>query len=112
MAEHMLILGIEKPNKETVYMCAAFPSACGKTNLAMLKIVAVAESVQYVVANSRHNSHIQYNIDRIGEMIELNQKTLPGCLLHRTKPNDVARVEGRTFIFHTTLSGLQRSTLL
>ena len=33
-----------------------------------------------------------------GEMIELNQKTLPGCLLHRTKPNDVARVEGRTFI--------------
>ena len=33
-----------------------------------------------------------------GEMIELNQKTLPGCLLHRTNPNDVARVEGRTFI--------------
>lgn len=33
-----------------------------------------------------------------GEMIKLNEDLLPGCLLHRTKPNDVARVENRTFI--------------
>jgi phosphoenolpyruvate carboxykinase (GTP) len=47
MAEHMLILGLEDPSGKVTYMAAAFPSACGKTNLAMM--VSALESEGYRV---------------------------------------------------------------
>ena len=47
MAEHMLVLGLEAPGGKVTYMAAAFPSACGKTNLAMM--VSALESQGYRV---------------------------------------------------------------
>ena len=47
MAEHMLILGLEDPSGKVTYIAAAFPSACGKTNLAMM--VSALESQGYRV---------------------------------------------------------------
>ncbi len=56
------------------------------------------EKVVWIDGSEEQLAQLKAEAISTGEMIELNQEKLPGCIYHRTKPNDVARVEDRTFI--------------
>ena len=56
------------------------------------------DSVVWIDGSEEQLNRLREEAIKTKELIKLNEEKLPGCYLHRTQPNDVARVEDRTFI--------------
>ncbi len=67
-----------------------------------MKELLTPDEIVWVDGSDEQREELRKLAVELGELTELNQDKLPGCYLHRTNPNDVARVEDRTFICSKT----------